>query len=275
MILVDFQQNVIANVAVHGKDGEHKAKEEILNSLRQINHKFSGIYGSMVVCFESQHLWRRDVFPLYKARRKEERKAGTLDWSMVHKLVNELKEELKENFNFRVMDVYGAEADDIISVICQTFHEKHIIISTDRDFLPLQVNRNITQYDPKNQEYIQSNNPVNFLREKIIKGDPGDGIPNILSPHNVFVSGKRQRPIRTEKLVEWMSGDEENFTEEMKKNYLRNQQLIDYTMIPDKLRQDIIAAYNMENLKSVSKRKTLDYITENRFHQLTAVAGDF
>jgi hypothetical protein len=72
-----------------------------------------------------------------------------------------------------------------------------------------------------------------------------------------------------------MSGDEENFTEEMKKNYLRNQQLIDYTMIPDKLRQDIIAAYNMENLKSVSKRKTLDYITENRFHQLTAVAGDF
>jgi 5'-3' exonuclease len=276
MILVDFQQNVIANVAVHGKDGEHKVKEEVFDSLAQLNHKFSHTYGEMVICFDSRRLWRKDVFPFYKARRKEVRETSTLNWGMVHKLLPIIKAELEEYFTFRVIEIEGAEADDVISVLCQTFtQQKHVIISTDRDFLPLQINQRINQYDPKTQEYIKINNPIHFLKEKIIRGDFDDGIPNVLSPDNTIAKKIRQKPIRAERLQEWLELNPEDLPEEIVDNYNRNQTLIDYAFVPDNIRQDIIAAYNIQKNKKIPVMKTLDFITENHYTKLTKSVGEF
>ena len=45
-------------------------------------------------------------------------------------------------------------------------------------------------------DFIKIKEPAEeILREHIIRGDKGDGVPNIHSEDDSFVEGKRQRPI--------------------------------------------------------------------------------
>ena len=202
MILVDLNQVAISNLMVslnsYGKGtevNEDLVRHMVLNSLRSYRVKFNEEYGELVICCDNRKYWRKEIFPFYKASRKKYRENSDYDWTLIFETINKIRDELKEVFPYKVIDVLGAEADDIISVLTNNYatgwlsEEKILIISGDKDFMQLQKYKSVSQYAPVLKKFLRTKNPDRFLKEHILRGDPGDGIPNFLSPDNSFVLG--------------------------------------------------------------------------------------
>jgi len=229
----------------------------ILNSLRSLRLKFHD--EEMIIACDSRHYWRKDFFPFYKANRKKDREKSPLDWNKIHECFKEFKDELRKYFPYRILEVEGAEADDIIGVLAIEYGselnigEQIIIASEDKDFAQLHRFGNVRQYGPVfKKDWIVVEDPELFLKEQIIKGDRGDGIPNILSPANTLVIGVRQKSVMSAKLKDWVTKEAIDFCDPtMLQRYLTNQKLIDLTFIPEDIKVKILDAYNeQENKKS-------------------------
>ena len=113
--------------------------------------------------------------------------------------------------------------------------------------------------------------PKVFLQEQIMKGDRSDGVPNILSDDDVFVTGEKQKPM-TKKRIEEFSVLE-NQTPYISKNYNRNKTLIDLTQIPPAYEESIINSY--QKYKVNDRSKLLTYFIENKLKSLMENIGDF
>lgn len=230
----------------------------VLNSIRMYMNKFKEDFGELVIACDNRRYWRREVFPYYKANRKKDRDKSDLDWQAIFDCMKMIREELAEYFPYRVIDVDGAEADDVIGSLVQHFGDDMtqpiLILSADKDFIQLQKYINVKQYDPIRKKFVAHNNPALYTKEHIMRGDAGDGIPNVLSADNSFVIGTRQKPITTKKLDQWLQMSPEAFADaEMLRNYKRNQQLIDLSYIPDNIKNTIIGEYEKQTNKSRSK----------------------
>jgi hypothetical protein len=283
MILVDLNQVLLAGLMaqISNQKGikleENLVRHMVLNILRMHLKTFRNEYGEVVLCCDNRKYWRKEFFPFYKAGRKATREKSTLDWHLIFELLTKFKQELKENFPYKVIDVEGAEADDIIGTLAPRFvaHQKILILSSDGDFLQLQrYGANIKQYNPVQKKYIKSENPTNELKEKIIKGDKGDGIPNVLSSSDCFVRGVRQTTISKNKLDKMMS---ENYgvweDENARIGFSRNQTLIDLTLIPGDIKQKIINTY--DETKPASKQKMFNYFIQYKLKNLMEVIEEF
>ncbi len=90
----------------------------ILNSIRMYNAKYREKYGQMVIAMDCGS-WRKKVFEHYKAKRKTTREASNIDWDGVYAALNNIRDEIRENLPFKVVEVRGAEADDIIGVLVE------------------------------------------------------------------------------------------------------------------------------------------------------------
>ena len=190
------------------------------------------------------------------------------------KLILEIKDEIAENLPYKVIAVENAEADDIIAVIVGLQEEdKYLIISGDKDFRQLQKFNNVFQYSPIQKIMIKEDNPKRYLHEQIIKGDRSDGVPNILSPDDVFTTKKKQSPITKKKLEEWAQVDDIPLGSETKKYYNRNKKLIDLSMIPESLVNSIINSY--KNCKVPSRSKLLPYFMNYKLKSLIENINDF
>jgi hypothetical protein len=220
----------------------------VLKSLAMHNRTHNAEYGGLVLCCDSKHSWRKDYFPFYKAVRHQKRNESAVDWNKIFHCLDTLKAEFREVLPYKIIEVDGAEADDIIGVLCFTapFDDRKLIISADRDFLQLQRVANLKQYDPMRKHYVETDNWLKHLRTHIIKGDRGDGIPSILNPDNVFVEGKRQRPISAKKLETWLSGDHSDFDLDTHARYKRNKTLIDLAHVPAQIMKDIRQQYKTQ-----------------------------
>ena len=288
MILIDLNQVLlsglmaqIANQKPKMQLEEHLIRHMVLNILRTHVNNFRKDYGEVVLCCDNRKYWRKEFFPFYKAGRKKTREKSDLDWHLIFDMLAKFKQELKENFPYKVIDVEGAEADDIIGTLVprHIMHEDVLIISSDGDFLQLQMYNGhsqfkIKQYNPAQKKFIISEKPLDELKEKIIKGDKGDGIPNVLSPSDCFVRDLRQTPItkgKLEKLMESNYGDWED--ENARIGFSRNQTLIDLRNIPDDIKDKIINTY--EEVKPASKQKILDYFIANKLRNLMDVIEEF
>jgi len=256
---------------------ESLIRHMVLNSLRTYVKQFKSKYGDIVIACDSRKYWRKDFFPFYKANRKKDRDKSNLDWPKIFEILNKIRDELKENFPYKVIEVEGAEADDIIGVLTarKASSEGVLILSSDKDFVQLQRYSNVTQYSPILKRFITSDNPLLYIKEHIIKGDRGDGIPNFLSSDNVFVVGERQKVINSKKLQEWLSKEPEDFcvNEQMLRGYKRNQKLVDLSYTPEELKASIVTAY--ETCKSGNKQKLLTYFIEKRLKNLIEVLDDY
>ena len=194
---------------------------------------------------------------------------------MIFDILAKLKQELKENFPYKVIDVEGAEADDIIGTLVPIYsaHEKILILSSDGDFLQLQAyGANVKQYNPSQKKFVKSENPILELKEKIIRGDKGDGIPNMFSPSDCFVRDLRQKPITQKTLDKYLNEDVKNFSYDETVNFGRNQTLIDLTFIPQDIKEKIINTY--EETKP-AKGKLLNYFIEHKLKNLMEVIEEF
>lgn len=261
MIIVDLNQVMISTLMM--QIGNHKnikleedlVRHMVLNSLRAHKVKFSAEYGEMVIACDDKNYWRKQVYPYYKANRKKEREASELDWNTLFESLNRIRQELKDYFPYKVIQIEHAEADDIIAVLVKEYHSqgKLLILSGDKDFGQLQKYPNVTQYSPVLKKYISCTNPDLFLKEHILKGDSSDGVPNFLSEDNVFVMGIRQSPVTSKKLAGWILQEPEQFCNEaMLRNYKRNQRLIDLEFVPDDIKTQTLEQYNTQ-IKDRSK----------------------
>ena len=195
----------------------------ILNSLRMYRERFFEEYGELVICYDSKHYWRRDIFPQYKAGRKKTRDSSSHDWDDIFEFLNAFKDEMIEFMPYKVLEVYGAEADDIIYTLTHEFEYdsgKTLILSGDKDFIQLQRYKNVTQYSPITKKFINGVVWSEYLDEHILRGDTSDGVPNVLSPDNTFVDGLRQRPLGKKKIQSWVEHNIEDVlpNDEVKRN---------------------------------------------------------
>lgn len=283
MIIFDYQQVAISNLMEQIGNSKTKVEESlvrhmILNSLRTYVKKFKSSHGpEVVIACDNKKYWRRDIFPHYKASRKKMRDASGHDWATIFECLGRIKQELKDYSPYKVIDVDTAEADDIIAVLAMKHaaSEKVMILSSDKDFAQLQKYPNVEQYSPILKKYIKEPLPAAQLKQLIIRGDKSDGIPNILSPDNSFVDGIRQKSITEAKILTWMNQPPTDFctTEEMKRNYARNEMLIDLTKIPEGLKQSILDTYG--DTKAKTKQQFMNYLMSNRLKNLLEVIDEF
>lgn len=257
---------------------EDLVRHQILNSIRASVHKFKVQYGSSIVlAYDNPKSWRRDIYPYYKASRRKALANDQIDWNMLFEYMNKIKAELRSALPYWIIEVEGAEADDIIGHLVRKVcdRQKVMIISGDKDFLQLHVNDNVKQYDPIHKKFINCKYPAqNHLKLHIMEGDTGDGIPNFLSPDDCFVMGKRQTPLRTKKKDLWLHQEPTEFCDEMMlRNFKRNEQLIDLTHTPENIIQEIDSQWM--NVPFNTKSELYQYFMANRLHNLIQNIGDF
>lgn len=282
-ILIDFSQIALSNVlkspGIHkGTIDESLICHMILNSLRMYNMKFRHEYGNMIICCDGRNYWRKGIFPHYKANRKKNRDESSIDWKAIFKTINTLRDDLRNIFPYKVIETEGAEADDIIAILCHELkNEQSIIISGDKDYGQLHSLGNIKQYSPTKKDMIVIDDPVKFLRSLIIKGDTEDGIPNIKSDSDTFVDdAKRQGKISKNDIEHWSRYDDpKKFCESitMLNNYTRNKQLIDFSCIPDNIRNAIMIEYDKPIIGN--RQKIMDYFISKRMRNLLSVISEF
>ena len=281
MIILDLSQVMIATLMAqlgnhtNAELDENLLRHMILNSIRANKIKFSAEFGEMVIAADDRKFWRRDLYPYYKANRKKTRDASELNWNVIFDSLNKIREELKESFPYPVIQVDSAEADDVIAVLTKHYnYNKILILSGDKDFQQLQRYPNVKQYSPVLKKYITCRDPDMFLKEHIMRGDVGDGIPNFLSADATFVDGTRQKPLATKKVEAWLTANPVEFcTVEMLRNYKRNQQLVDFDFIPEDVEQKILDEYKAQTGKD--RTKLFNYFISNKLKNLVETINDF
>ena len=279
MIILDMNQITLANVMMNFHMNKSDELEEdmvrhmILNSIRMYRTMFKDEYGEIVLAYDSRHYWRREIFPQYKQNRKKGREKDNFDWNSIFELLNSMKSEFKEILPYKFLEVYGAEADDIIATLCKEYQDqKTMIVSGDKDFIQLQKYKNVKQYSPILKKYVNGHNPDTYIKTHILKGDSSDGVPNVLSPDHTFVEGLRQRPLSKKKIEAWIKS-ETGMSEEVKRNYQRNHKLINLDNTPEDLQKSILDTFN--EAPYGDRSKILTYFIENKLKELTDSIGDF
>jgi hypothetical protein len=281
MILLDYSQIALSNIIVQKLNDENMIRHMILNSIRMYNKKYRDEYGQMVICADGMNTWRKDYFPLYKAHRKKNRTESDQDWNEIFRILNLVRDEIKENLPYKVLHMEGLEADDVIGALAintQEFgkNEPVMIISSDKDFIQLQKYSNVKQFSPIQKKMVSDPNPRSYMFEHIMRGDKGDGIPNVLSPDNAIMDDIRQSPM-TKKKIEYWAENADNLrdvmTSEEYRNYQRNKTLIDLSEIPTELQNNVINTY--ENQKPAMKMRVLNYLIKKRCNHLIEVVEEF
>lgn len=296
MILVDYSQVALSNILsfqreLKGSESEIKnlIRHVTLSTLKSYKKKYGKEYGELVICCDGRKYWRREFFPNYKANRKKARDNSDLDWTLIFDTLSMIRDEIKQNFPYKVLHLERAEADDIVAVLAKWSQnngliqqglveepQKILVVSSDGDFIQLQKYDNITQWSPIQKKYVKATRKE--LHEKTIThivkaGD--DGIPNILSNDDVFIKGERQKPVSAKRLQEFI---ENGFiackNEEERRNWHRNQTLVDFDFIPDDVQKEIIDTY--VNYKTTADKMTImNYLIANKCRLLLDELEDF
>jgi len=283
MILLDYSQTVIGSFMAVGRGKpvveEDLLRHTILNSIRMFRNKFTKDYGEMVICCDDKDNWRKEIFPEYKANRRKNRENDITDWKTLFELLHEMREDLTKYFPYKVMHVDSAEADDIIGVLVAERQNRFpspptLILSSDKDFIQLQKYQGVRQWSPLQKKFIVGD-PAESLYDKTIRGDTGDGVPNILSSDDTLITeGKRQTPITKKKMELWRGKKPEEFCNEaMLRNYHRNKTMVDLRETPESIRINIVNQY--DNQEAGDRSQLLNYFVDKRLKNLMEVIDEF
>jgi len=281
MILLDNNQIVLASIFVGLKNdpnvSEDLIRHQVLNSYRMIRRLFNEEYGELVICQDSSNSWRKKFFSNYKANRSKSHAESDYNWDEIYRILNIVRDEVRDNFPYKNMRVENCEADDIIAILVKnyTHSEKIVIVSNDKDFQQLQIYPGVKQYSTMRKEFLECNYPRSFLAEHIMRGDSGDGIPNILSDDDVFINDEKRQNRLTSKKMEDMIRVAPNFTEDkLLRNWERNSTLIDFVNIPTEIETRILDEYAKPTVVS-DRSKVLPYMINNKLKNLISVIEEF
>ncbi len=274
-ILLDANQIAISHLMVRNKIEQginiDSIRKSIIRVVARIHRRFRNDYGDLILCYDDKNYWRREIFPFYKKNRKQEREASKYDWDEVFSVLNIIRDEIRDHFPYKVLQVQGAEADDVIAALVhmesdQPDPERTLILSADKDFIQLHKYDFVNQYDPIRNRWIEHEDPVQYLQEHIIKGDRSDGIPNILTCDDAIVTGKPQKKMSKEKITSLASMNPQDFTNFIRlRNWKRNSQLIDLNQIPLELTDRIKTIYE----STVPRNKiSIEYFIKNNIQDI-------
>lgn len=285
MILIDFNQvmlaSLFAGIGNHTNIDvdENLLRHMFLNSIRYNRKKFHADFGEIVICADGKNSWRREVYPYYKAARRKSREESELDWNHLFGIINTIRSELKEHFPYKVIHLDHCEADDVIGTIVHEYGtdlnigaEQFLILSGDKDYIQLHRYANVKQYDPVRKKWIQNSDPDKYLREHILKGDVGDGVPNILSADNCIAVGERQRPMTAKRIAQFTE-DPSSMDTATQARYHRNKLMIDLGEIPQKYKDQILEEYAKE--KEIGRSHLFNFFVEKKLKNLITDIQDF
>lgn len=284
MLILDFSSVMIANL--HAQVGlqnvrevdENLLRHMILNTIRALRVKFKK-HEMVIACDRGS--WRKSVYAYYKANRKKQKDKSDLNWTAIFECFTRMREDLKAYFPYRVVDVEGCEADDVIGTLVRKYGdqdfipltlsgEEIIIVSPDKDFAQLHVHGNVKQWNPIKKEWVTHKNPRGYLDEHIIRGDSVDGVPNVMSDDDTFVvEGKRQKTMTQKRFDELMK----LVPTEYLNNLERNRKMIDLRETPVSLQEEIIQAYDDQAGKNRSQ--LFNYFVKNRLRNLLESINEF
>lgn len=264
MITADFSQLLIAgcledkeNFQKGGnvKQMENIARHRTLASIQMYRKRHKEKYGEIVLCCDGDDYWRTKFFPHYKGKRKANKKDSTIDWASLHAISDQIREEFREVFPYKVVRVSEGEADDVIACLTKYLQTNELSIglderpqlilniSADHDFRQLYEYPNYSQHSPI-QKKIVPRADKNFLLEKILKGDANDGVPGVRSTDDQFMRGERQPPISAKMLANFLANPDGSTLDEFeRKNLERNRILIDFKCIPPEVDKAVIDTY--------------------------------
>ena len=284
-ILVDYNQVILASLFVsignhtNAEVDENMIRHMFLNSLRFNRKKFTEEFGEIVICADGKNSWRRTAFPYYKAGRRKSREESELDWNELFRIMGQIRTEVNDVFPYKVLHYDGCEADDIIGTICHTYGtelntggEQFLVLSGDKDYIQLHKYANVKQYNPVLKKWVQNPDPDKYLLEHVIRGDGGDGVPNILSPDNSIVVGERQKALTAKRMEDLLKGPDA-MDETTKTRYFRNKMMIDLNEVPDRYKKMIIEEYEKE--KTVGRSGLFNFFIEKRLKNLLTDIQDF
>lgn len=287
MILIDYSQVALSTILtfqreLKGNEDEVKnlIRHATLSAIKSFKKKYGAEYGEVVICADGRKYWRRDVFEFYKAGRKKARDNSDLDWALIFDTLSEMRDDIAQHFPYRVLHIERAEADDIIATLVKWSQDNDLvqeglvaepqpilILSSDKDFRQLQLYRNVRQWSPMQKKYLTASTKEieQYKIEHIVKGDAGDGVPNLLSQDDIFLhDGVRQRPVSKKRLVEFLDkGRDACRDEQERRNWDRNARLVDFSFIPQDLEQDIVETYISSNPKG-DKMSVMEYLIKHR-----------
>ena len=279
MILVDFSSLIMSSIMVQIKDlnkNPDMIRHMVFNMVRRYNLEHRDEFGETVICFDSKNNWRKDTYPEYKANRKKDREESSIDWNLIFDTINTVKEEMREYSPYRCLEVERCEADDIIGTICekQMSPEPILIVSPDLDFVQLQKYPNVRQYSNTQKKWVtpKSGSAEEDLALKILQGDKGDGVPNVLSDDLVLVEDRRQE-VLSKKKKEALLESPEAFGTTVARQYIRNKRMIDLTSTPDDLQETIMSEFVKPANGSIMRLMTL--FTKNRMKLMLECLPDY
>ena len=282
MIIVDYSGICLATILITKNLDEGMIRHMTLNSLRMYNQKFKENYGQMVLACDGPNNWRKEYFPQYKGNRRKSREQSTFDWNEAFRILNSLREEIRDNFPYKVIHMDGCEADDIIGTLVENSQEfgnfePIMIVSADGDFKQLQKYDNVSQWSPLTKKLVEEGHPRQNLKLKILQGDTGDGVPNVLSDDDTLVEGRRQNPLskkKKEAILQDLSDGELLYAASWYRNYCRNETLIDLSKTPSSLKQNIINNF-MEQDPWGNKGKVFPYLVSKKMNRLIESVTEF
>jgi hypothetical protein len=297
MILVDYSQVALAAILtfqreLKGTESEVKnlIRHVTLSTIKSYKKKYGKEYGELVICCDGRKYWRKEFFEQYKGMRKSNRDKSDLDWKLIFDTLSEMREDIAKHFPWRVIHVDRAEADDIIAVMSKWLQDnqlvqeglveetqKVLILSSDKDFKQLQLYPTIKQWSPMQKKYITASKQEirDFMIEHIVKGDTGDGVPNILSKDDVFMIGERQKPMSAKRLAEFIDkGFDACKNDDERRNWHRNATLVDFQFIPEDVQKSIVDTY-LSNKPNGDKMTVMNYLMEHRCRLLLEELEDF
>jgi 5'-3' exonuclease len=281
MILIDYSQIALSNIIVQKLNDEQMIRHMILNSIRMYNKKYRNEYGQLIICADGMNTWRKDFYPEYKANRKKSRDNSSMDWTEIFRILHTVRDEIRDYLPYKVIHMEGIEADDVIaSLVMETQEfgqdEPVMIVSSDKDFIQLQKFKNVKQFSPIQKKVVTDKNPRTYLFNHIMRGDSSDGIPNVLSADDTFITEKNQTPLRQKKIDEWLEHSDnlrDVMTDDIYRNYQRNKKLIDLSDIPESIRESIINNFNGQT--KTPNMKVLNYLIKKRCNNLIEVVEEF
>lgn len=255
-------------------DSKQITKDELLpmmlKEVLSIEDKFKFDWGKVVICCDGKGNWRYDFFKEYKQKRTENKENDERDWEYLRTLFEEIKQDIKNNTKYIVIEVPRLEADDLIALTTKYSQEAIMIVSNDKDLNQLVDNQRVKQFSLMSNDYVDREH--HLLYEAILTGDSGDGVPNIFSDDDHYVKEDkvRAKPV-TKGMKEYFSDKILNeaslicyineINEKSKDkldlnkilhNYQRNRVMIDLSMIPDVYTNE----YKQECIKSIELAKS-------------------
>lgn len=277
MQILDLSQLILS--AIFGSKYEiniDNLRGMMLAMVRNSNFRFRLKYGEMIIAADGETpYWRTDIFPYYKANRKKLREKSNIDWKLVYEVTSQFKEELKEYFPYKFIEIPRVEADDIIAVLTINRTEPIMIVSSDKDYLQLH-DEDVQQYNPVQDRYVSTESPEEYLLNHILRGDSGDGIPNVLSDSDTFmVEGKHQKKLGSKQFAIIADNYQRNYipNEEINRNLMRNESLIDLKRIPDFIVTDILQNFTTQEKRT--RLKMRKYFAQHNLPNFMRSLGEF